>query len=317
MSAVIRSGFVAIAGRPNSGKSTILNHILGSEVSIVSPKAQTTRERVLGILSEGEGADIRRQIVFVDTPGIHKAKDGGINEYMVHEARAALEAPSLIWYIVDPFSGITHEKAVLEMLAHTRSPILLLMNKIDICKNLKLQGELIEALKAQGNEPRAVLTISALRDLKLKEVMDATWALIPEGPVYYPDADQLSDRPMRFFAAEKIREQLLRQLGEELPYSCAVEIAQFKEPSATSARGKKEISRIEAVIHVERDSQKGMVVGAGGSKIKAIGTAARAEIEKMMGEKVFLGLHVKVLKDWTRDREQLRKLGYNLPKAAK
>jgi GTP-binding protein Era len=293
-----KSGFVAIIGRPNVGKSTLLNHLLGSMLSIVTPKAQTTRERVLGILTEKEG-----QIVFVDTPGIHKAKEGGINEYMVREAREALhpEGDSLaaIWYLVDPKSGMEHEAPVVELIAAAlsgrnnvvkKTPLFLIFNKSDLIS------------KSLGVHVVQDIRISAVKGLGTKELLSSTWALLPEGPLYYEDPDQLSDRPTRFFVSEKIREQLLLCLGDELPYSCGVEIEKFDE--------KAKPPRIEATIFVERESQKGIVVGKGGAKIKEIGQNARKTIEAFLGEHVFLGLKVKLLKDWTRNVETLERMGY-------
>ena len=305
----MKSGFVAIAGRPNAGKSTLLNHILGSELSIVSPKAQTTREKVLGILTD----ERHGQIVFVDTPGIHRAKEGGINAYMVQQAKEALEGSSIVWYLVDPRSKIEAESLVLELLAQADCPVFLLWNKSDLNRALKEEATegLREALIAKAEELKVkiveVFPVSGLRGLGVEELLNATWEQLEEGPMYYEDPDQLSDRPMRFFVGEKIREQLFKQLGDEVPYSCAVEVLSFDEEAKPL--------RIEAVIYVERESQKGMVVGAGGSKIKTIGQAARKGIEEFLGgTSIFLGLRVKLLKDWTRDAEALRRLGYHLPK---
>ena len=295
---------MAIVGRPNSGKSTLLNAVLGTELSIVTFKAQTTRERVLGILTEKD-----RQMIFVDTPGIHKAKDGGINAYMVSEAEQALDSPSAVWYVVDPTSAIFHEEAVIALLKKTSSPIFVLINKMDWKENSVFEQELLRHLEESGLKIQGHFKISAKKKKGLDALLDATWTLIPESPFYYPDEDQLSDRPTKFFVAEKIREQLYLKLGEELPYSCAVQIESFKENSVPP--------RIEAIIHVERDSQKGMVVGKGGAKIKEIGTAARATIEEFLGEKIFLGLKVDVLKEWTRDRGALERMGYTLPKTKK
>jgi GTP-binding protein Era len=300
------SGFVAILGRPNVGKSTLMNRLLGSEISVVTPKAQTTRERVLGILTEPD----RGQMIFVDTPGVHNAKSGGINEYMVKEAAQALEAASALWYLLDPESSLEYEAPVIQLLlkstSSTKIPILVIQNKDDLERyhTVKLAEEVARHLKEQGCSIASVLRISGRKGLETKALLDQTWALLPEGPMYYPDPDQLSDRPVRFFVAEKIREQLLMQLGDELPYSCAVKIDQFKDGLP--------LARIEATIHVERDSQKGMVIGQGGQKIKAIGQAARTSIEKFMGQKVFLGLKVSVLKNWTKDRELLTQLGYDV-----
>jgi GTP-binding protein Era len=311
MSIQTRAGFVAICGRPNAGKSTLLNAVLESEVSIVSPKAQTTRERVLGILSSKN-----RQLVFVDTPGIHKAKPGGINEYMVREASQALEDVSVVWYLIDPESELKHEEVVLEILSRAKAPVFLILNKADLLKNdadsVAARDEAVDELKKKAAEKgisiERFFVVSAKKKLLLSPLLKATEEKLPESPFYYDDIDQISDRPTRFFVGEKVREQLLACLGEEVPYSCAVEIEKFDE--------KAKPWRIEAVIHVERDSQKGIVIGQGAKKIKEIGTKARASIEKFLGEKVFLGLKVKVLPEWTRDRSRLERLGYVLPKEA-
>lgn len=298
-----KSGFVTIAGRPNAGKSTLLNRILKTDLSIVTPKAQTTRERVLGILSEKK----KGQIVFVDTPGIHQAKEGGINASMMAEVREALDGVSAVWYIVDPNSLIKAEKVVLELLKSVKAPVFLLMNKADLkfSSGVSLELDILQAAKEIGVEFTSVHRISAYKGREIEPLLAQTWALMPEGVPHYPDPDQLSDRPTRFFVSEKIREQLLLQLGDELPYCCAVEIENFDEESKPP--------RIEAIIHVERESQKGMVIGKGAVKIKQIGSEARKTIERFMGEKVFLGLKVKLLKDWSKDAEALRRLGYNLP----
>ncbi|NDD92609.1 GTPase Era, partial [bacterium] len=265
---------------------------------------QTTRERVLGILTEKQG-----QIVFVDTPGIHSAKKGGFNEFMVHEAAEALDGPNLIWYLVDPDSAPEHEKAVLTILdskADRSTPIWILLNKSDLGREVSQFGKTIEdQLKAFGFKTVRTLSISARRGAGVDTLVSETWSLIPNGPFLFSDEEQISDRPLRFFVAEKIREQLFLKLGDELPYSCAVEITKYNEKS--------DPIRIEAVIHVERDSQKGMVIGAKGHKIKEIGTAARQSIESFIGGTIFLGLQVKVLPHWTRNADNLKKLGYHLP----
>ena len=301
-----KAGFIAIVGRPNSGKSTLLNAILKTQISIVTPKAQTTRDQVLGILTEEPG-----QIVFVDTPGIHRAKEGGINQYMVNQAREALESPHLIWYLVDPASALEHEKAVIELLAHASVPVFLLMNKLDwVIKAkkdalLEFERTLVQTLEAAGIRVDQKREISALKSIGLDELLQLSWPHLPEGEPYYPDPDQVSDRPVRFFVAEKIRERLYYLLGDEVPYSCGIEIDRFDENAKPP--------RIEATIHVERESQKGIVIGQGGKKIKEIGQTARQEIEDFLGEKIFLGLRVKVLKDWTQSPEAMKRIGYSLP----
>jgi GTP-binding protein Era len=311
MKANQHAGFVAIVGRPNAGKSTLLNLVLGADLSIVTPKAQTTRERVLGILTES--AQGGRQIVFVDTPGIHKAKPGGINEFMVNEAKTALEGPSVVWYLVDPTSKLEHEKAVLDLISQSAAgtPVFVVFNKIDL-KGYAYSGTQFDEIRAavmadcqaRGLNARE-FRLSAEKGKGLEELLSETWRLIPEHPFFYPDEEQMSDRPTRFFVAEKVREQLFRCLGDELPYSCAVEIGSFDEESKPP--------RIEAVIHVERESQKGMVIGKGGVKIKEIGSNARATVEEFLGHKIFLGLKVDVIKDWTKDQKAMKRMGYLLP----
>ena len=300
-----KSGFIAIIGRPNAGKSTLLNTVLDSELSIVTPKAQTTRERVTGILTQPQG-----QMVFVDTPGIHKARSGGFNSFMVSEAKEALDSPDLIWYLVDPGSALQHEQAVIDLLKGNTSPLVLLLTKSDRVDRVPaLEAALIEALQAAGVQPVKVLSISARSGNGIQELMELSWDKLPEGPAFYPDETQISDRPVRFFVAEKIREQVFLKLGEEIPYSCAIQIEKYDEKAVPP--------RIEAYIHVERESQKGMVIGQGGKKIKEIGTAAREQIEAFLGNKVFLGLQVKVLTEWSRDPELMKRLGYVLPKKGK
>jgi GTP-binding protein Era len=298
-----KAGMIAIVGRPNAGKSTLLNSLLGMQLSIVTPKAQTTRERVLGILTEGDG-----QIVFIDTPGIHRAREGGLNQYMVDEARGALEAPHLIWYLVDPNSALMHELQVIELLEKSPAPVVLLMNKMDQLggrftaeRAQRLTEELIQTLSERGVQVHSVHSISGLSKTGTVEILKASWELIPQGPWFYADPDQASDRPTRFFVAEKIRSRLFYLLGEEVPYSCAVEIETFQEDSRPV--------RIEAVIYVERESQKGIVIGQKGKKIKEIGQSARQEIEEFLGQQIFLGLKVKVLKEWTSNLESLKRIG--------
>lgn len=247
-----KCGVVALLGRPNAGKSTLLNQLLETTLSIVSPKAQTTRDRIHGVLTEEAG-----QIIFVDTPGVHRAKKGGVNEYMVTEAKAALDAPQLIWYLVDPESNLQHEKTVLDTLEGNPAPVFLLLNKVDIRairRHPEVLDELEQTMTHEMEERKLNLKktfrVSARKSEGLAELMEASWEYLPQGPFLYPE-DELSDRPMRFFVGEKIREQLFLNLGDELPYSCAVSIDLFNENS--------DPIHIEATIHVERDSQKGIV----------------------------------------------------------
>ncbi len=308
-----KAGFVAIIGRPNVGKSTLMNQMLGEELSIVSPKAQTTREQLRGILTEKRG-----QIVFLDTPGIHKAKPDGLNAYMVDQASQSLESADVVWYMIDPTTKLEVEQPVLEILAkHPELKVHFIVNKADTKKGLDtieiLITHLMAALQARGGEGVKVgevklWRISALKGTLVKELLDDTWTMLSEGPSFYPsetedEQDTLSDKPLRYFVAEKIRRQLYLQLGEELPYSCGVEISEFKDTAKPV--------RIQATLFVERESQKGMVVGKAGQKIKAIGVGARTEIEELMNQQVFLGLTVKVLPEWTKDQAALKRLGYH------
>jgi GTP-binding protein Era len=298
-----KAGFISIIGRPNSGKSTLLNSLLGMQLSIVTPKAQTTRERVLGIFTQGDN-----QIIFIDTPGIHRAREGGLNQFMVEEAQQALEAPHLVWYLVDPNSSLFHEVQVLELLVGTPAPVVLLMNKVDLLgrrfppeRVQQFQDEMVKALEERGIQIHSVQQISGLNETGTRELLASSMDAIPVGHWFYPDPEQASDRPTRFFVAEKIRSRLFYLLGDEVPYSCGVEIDSFQETVQPI--------RIEATIYVERESQKGIVIGQGGKKIKEIGQSAREEIEEFLGQKIFLGLKVKVLKDWTSNPEDLRRMG--------
>ncbi len=228
-----KSGFIAIIGRPNSGKSTLLNTVLQTEISIVTPKAQTTRDRVLGIFTEAQG-----QIVFIDTPGIHIAKMGGLNAYMVNEAKQAIDSPNLIWYLVDPNSTLHHENVVIDLLKGAKAPVILLMNKMDWAANKipppqleAFEKSLLLAMQEAGISLKESRKISGLSKIGLTELLEESWSLLPEGPIYYPDPEQVSDRPIRFFVAEKIRERLYYLLGDEVPYSCAIEIENFDENS--------------------------------------------------------------------------------------
>lgn len=294
---------IAIIGRPNAGKSTLLNSLLGMQLSIVTPKAQTTRERVLGILTEGDG-----QIVFIDTPGIHRAREGGLNHFMVAEAKEALEAPHLIWYLLDPNSALKHEAPVLELLEKATAPVILVVNKMDQVEKQFTQEkvqtltlQIVQELEKKGVEVKATHLISGLSKVGTTDLLNSSWETIPNGPWFFEDPEQASDRPTRFFVSEKIRSRLFYLLGEEIPYSCAVEIEKFDENARPI--------RIEAVIYVERESQKGIVIGQQGKKIKEIGQSARMEIEKFLGQQIFLGLRVKVLKDWTSSPEALKRIG--------
>ncbi len=290
-----KSGIVALVGRPNVGKSTLMNAFVGSEISVVTFKAQTTRDQIRGILTEKDSG----QIIFTDTPGIHHARFGGINERMVKASIQAIQEADLIWYLVDPNSKIEAEQIVIDQFKN-RS-VALIMTKMDVKANRSKAQFLRKSILSQFT-PKASFEISALKKRGLGDLIGWTWKKLPRGEFLYPDAEKegyLSDRSTRYFVQELIRKQLILQLGDEIPYSCAVEIEDYKELD--------KLDRIEAMIYVERESQKGMVIGKSGEKIKEIGKESRAEIETLIGKKVFLGLRVKTLKNWTKNKDVLDK----------
>lgn len=288
-----RSGFACILGRPNAGKSTLLNALVGEKVAIVTHKPQTTRNRILGIVNVPARKGRKPgQIVFVDTPGIHKPASS-LNRKMMHEVHAALDGCDLLLLVVDatqPFGA--GDQFALNMVKQTGIKTFLLLNKIDRLEKGKLLP--IIANYAQLHSFAEVIPISALKrdglDLLLSKVIDA----MPEGARYFPE-DQLTDQPERFLAAELVREKILQLAGEEVPYATTVVIDQFEENPR--------LTRIAATIFVEREGQKAIIIGKGGQMLKKIGSAARFEIEKRLGTKVFLELFVKVSPGWRDSRE--------------
>lgn len=291
-----KAGFVALLGRPNVGKSTLLNRVVGAKIAIVTDRPQTTRDRIAGILTE-----LRGQIVFLDSPGIHRPRRA-LNAWMVRTAgRIAAEA-DLVAHVVDGRSAAgEEERLVRDLVGSVRVPRILVLNKVDRMGASEAR-ERLEALAGSGEYDRA-FAVSALTGRGVEAFVDALFALLPEGPAFYPDED-LSDLPMRFIAREIVREKLFAALSEELPYSVAVSIEEYKEEPE---RG---LVRIRADVVVERDSQKGIVIGRGGRMLKEIGTSARKELEAETGQRVYLDLFVKVERDWTRDETKLRRLGY-------
>jgi GTPase len=301
-----KSGIVVITGRPNAGKSTLLNRALGTDLSIVTPKPQTTREGIRGIFSQPQG-----QIVFVDTPGVHRAREDGVNAFMMAEVDRAFESPDLVWYLVDPRSALEPEKPVIERVAACRAPAFLIINKSDLHgarvaeMGDHLEKEIVREAARLGLQFKKQLRISARSGLGCEELIREAWGHLSPGPILFPDEENLSDRNVRFFVGELVREQLFLTLGEELPYSCAVSVTDFQEDAKPT--------RISATIFVERDSQKGMVIGKGGAKIKEIGSQAREKIQELVGGQVFLGLKVEVMREWSSDPGSLKRLGYVLP----
>jgi GTPase len=310
-----RTGFVALLGRPNVGKSTLLNTLVGEKLAAVSPKAQTTRRRFRGIRSDKES-----QMIFVDTPGLHRAPEGKkLNEYCVAEALDSLADADVWVYIVDgtrpfqPEKEGSDENFIMETLKaalkKTPKPLYVLLNKMDLWEKggTYFAGQADFSRGLEGLPVKAVFPLSAKMNKGVEEFANAIRAELPVGPALYPE-DELTDQNLRTIAGELIQETIFYLLGEELPYSCAVEIEKFVEPSSTQR-----YPEIHAAIHVERESQKPMVIGKGGAKIKEIGQNARHAIEKLMGTKVILKLFVKVTPKWTKNTEELKRLGYIVP----
>ncbi len=291
-----KSGFVAIVGAPNAGKSTLLNRMLGQKISITSKKPQTTRNRILGILDRPSA-----QMVFLDTPGVHRASKP-LNVRIVDVALAALADVDLILVLADgTATGSDAEQYLVKKLGAQKAPALLAINKTDAMKKPDLLTQI--AAWSQRFAFKAVVPISALHGDQVDDLVQAMQEALPDGPPLYPPGS-LTDMPERFIAAEMIREKTFRLTGEEIPYAVAVTIDEFK------AEKEGRLTKINATIHVEHDSQKGIIIGKGGHKLKSIGQAARKEIQHMVGTKVFLKLFVRVQKNWSKDTKALRKFGY-------
>jgi GTPase len=295
-----RSGFVAVVGRPNVGKSTLINAILGQKIAIVTPKPQTTRKRQLGIYTEEHG-----QMIFVDTPGLHKPQHK-LGQFMVGVAEEALRDADLILWVLDvsekPESADEHIASTVSRLQGD-TPVILALNKIDqLAENQRAAN--IEAHEALIPHEKIHL-ISALNGTGVTELVQDLLQRLPQGPRYYP-MDQVSEANMRFIAAEIIREKIILHTEKEIPYMVAVEIESYQE--------QQEQVVISATIYVERDSQKGIIIGKGGSMIKQIGSEARQELIEMLGTRVHLDLRVKVLKNWRSDEDLMRRLGYRIAK---
>ncbi len=287
-----KAGFVNIIGNPNVGKSTLMNCLLGEKLSIVTPKAQTTRHRIMGILN---GEDY--QVVFSDTPGIINPKYK-LQEQMVKYIETALEDADIFILITEIHETFTHNN-ILEALKKSELPVLVLINKIDLAK----QDEVIKTSEQWKKQfpDWYVIPVSALQGYNIMPVFDTIIDLLPESPPYYPK-DQLSDKPVRFFISETIREKILLNYKKEIPYSVEVAVESFKETDT--------IVRIRCIIYVSRESQKAILIGHQGKALKTVGTQARKEIEKFLGKQVFLELHVKVSKNWREDENKLRNFGY-------
>jgi GTPase len=284
----MKSGFATILGRPNAGKSTLLNALVGEKLAIVTHKPQTTRNRIQGILNlPAKKGRPKTQVVLIDTPGVHRAETR-LDKKMMQEVRDALEGCDLVLHIVDVSRRFAPEdEFVLDMIRKSNTPAILLLNKIDLIEKGKLLP-MIDQWR-QKHEFREIMPISARKRKGLDELLDTIVAALPEAPPYFPQ-DQLTDQPVRFLVAEIVREQVLLAAHQELPYATTVLIEQYEEGER--------LDRIAATIYCEREGQKGILIGKGGSMLKRMGTNARHEIERMLGKKVFLELFVKVRPGW-------------------
>ena len=292
-----KSGFVTLIGRPNVGKSTLMNHLIGQKIAITSEKPQTTRNRIQTVYTDERG-----QIIFLDTPGIHKAKNK-LGEYMVNVAENTLKEVDVILWLVEPTTFIgAGERHIAEQLSKIKTPVILVINKIDTVKSKEEILTFIAAYKDILNFAE-IIPVSALKEMNIEDVKSSIFKYLPAGPQFY-DEDTVTDQPMRQIAAELIREKALRMLDDEIPHGIAVVIDQMKErPNG--------IIDVDATIVCERDSHKGIIIGKGGSMLKRIGTAARMEIENLMDTKVNLKLWVKVRREWRDSDMYVKNYGYN------
>lgn len=291
-----RCGYVAIVGRPNVGKSTLLNHMLGQKISITSRKPQTTRNNVVGIKTEGDV-----QIIFVDTPGLHLAQAKAINRYMNRAASSAMKDVDVVVFLVDRFIWTDEDEAVARQLTNLQCPIILAVNKVD---QVEQKDTLLPHLQKLSEKLSVaeIIPVSALRDINLDRLEELLVQRLPVGIHLFPE-DQITDRSSRFMAAEIVREKITRQLGDELPYQMAVEIEEFNHQG--------HLLTISALILVERDGQKRILIGEKGDRLKLIGQQARIDMEKLFDCKIMLKLWVKVKSGWSDDERALRSLGYD------
>lgn len=289
-----KAGFVGIIGKPNVGKSTLMNRLVGEGLSIVTHKAQTTRHRIKGILNSDD-----YQIVFSDTPGILEPHYL-LQEKMMDFVKATLEDADAVLFISD-LSEAYMDEIILEKLTAIKAPLIVVLNKIDLSSTDEI-NKLVHGWKKKL-KPLAVIPVSALKKFNTEKIIEAILELLPEAPPYFPK-DSLSDANERFFVSEIIREKIMLHYQQEIPYSVEVIVEAFKE--------EEKIVKIASTIYVERDSQKGILIGKGGEDIKRIGTEARIDIEKFLGKKVFLELFVKVEKEWRKNENKLRRFGYSL-----
>ena len=291
-----KSGFVALIGRPNVGKSTLLNYLVGQKVAIMSPQPQTTRNKISGIYT-----DDQEQIVFIDTPGIHKPKNK-LDDFMDKSSYSALDEVDVVLFMVEPEPAGKGDQYIAELLKKIKKPVFLVINKIDKVHPDELLS-IIDSYKNLGDFAE-IVPISASQGNNVSELIKTIAKYLPEGPQFY-DADQLTDRPEYFIVAELIREQVLKLTHEEVPHATAVVVDRMRDHEGGKLQ-------VEATIYVERPGQKGIIIGKKGQMLKQIGIAARQEIEALLGEKVNLRLWVKVQKNWRSDPAFLKYIGYNV-----
>jgi GTP-binding protein Era len=288
-------GYVALIGRPNVGKSTLMNHLLGQKLSITSRKPQTTRHRILGIKTTSAG-----QAIFMDTPGMHSDEKKVLNRYLNKTADSTLLGVDVVVWLLDGLYWHEYDERIFKKLENAGLPVILVVNKVD--KIQDKQAVLTFFAEAKQKYPfEQIVPVSALKNTNLDVLEQQIMALLPQAGLIYPE-DQITDRPERFFAAEIVREKLTRRLGDELPYALTVEIERYEEHP--------ELNKIYANIWVERSSQKSIVIGRQGEMLKKIGTEARIDIEKLTGQKVYLQLWVKVKKGWSDSERALHSLGF-------
>lgn len=291
-----RSGYVVVVGRPNVGKSTLINRVLGQKLCITSRRPQTTRHRILGIKTTELG-----QFIYVDTPGMHSDGKRAMNRYMNRAAAASVDDVDVVVFVIDGMKWTEEDDRVLKKLQDTSKPVILVMNKIDKLEDKAALLPQVEKL-AVLYDFAEIVPLSARRGINMESLEQSIYKLMPEGEMIF-DEDQLTDRSSRFLAAEMVREKLFRHLGQELPYSLTVDIEQFEDDNG--------MYRISAVIYVERSGQKSIVIGKKGELLKLVGKDAREDMEKLFGCKVFLQLWVKVREGWSDNERMLRNLGYN------
>ncbi len=292
----MKCGFIALIGRPNVGKSTLMNHLLKQKISITSRKPQTTRHRILGINTTEAG-----QAIYMDTPGMHSSEKRALNRYLNRTAETALLGVDVIVWLIDGLSWHDYDEVIFKKLEQAGLPVILAVNKVDKVKDK--DAILTFFAEAQHRFPfEHLVPISALKGTNLDQLESLIMALLPESDLIYPE-DQITDRPERFLAAEIVREKLTRRLGDELPYALTVEIERYEE--------KPRITKIYAIIWVERLTQKNIVIGKQGEMLKKVGTDARFDIEKLIGQKVYIQLWVKVKKGWSDNERAMHGLGFN------